>query len=332
MKISRIEINNFRNIEKISLEPSEKTNVIYGMNAQGKTNLLEAIYLFSGAKSFRGAKDKELVKFNCEKSNIKVEFENNSRNQSADLTSNSTAAVKKTPRVWINKMSIKSKKTVIKLKSDKKGIIYYTTDGSNPTVKSKKFRNNITLSSKKVLKYFDIPIQHANGEILKRMNRHYTPEQFYAGVELLRKTFEHPAITTDVIVGFPGDANLPADVCNGDGLPGRMEQIFVQTVLNLDLAALGDGGAVDTIYGHKNHPLSGKTQSDSKHFGKINICNYTSKNTQVNNYLKLSVLPKISRSHFFQKFTLIKNWKLAMYIQALHRFHQQNLKQLIKKL
>ena len=74
---------------------------------------------------------------------------------SADsLTSNSTAAVKKTPRVWINKMSIKSKKTVIKLKSDKKGIIYYTTDGSNPTVKSKKFRNNITLSSKKVLKYF----------------------------------------------------------------------------------------------------------------------------------------------------------------------------------
>ena len=39
-------------------------------------------------------------------------------NQSADLTSNSTAAVKKTPRVWINKMSIKSKKTVIKLKSD----------------------------------------------------------------------------------------------------------------------------------------------------------------------------------------------------------------------
>ena len=75
-------------------------------------------------------------------------------NLGTGVTSNSTAAVKKTPRVWINKMSIKSKKTVIKLKSDKKGIIYYTTDGSKPTVKSKKFKNNITLSSKKVLKYF----------------------------------------------------------------------------------------------------------------------------------------------------------------------------------
>ena len=75
-------------------------------------------------------------------------------NQSADLTSNSTSSSKKTPHVWINKMSIKSKKTVIKLKSDKKGIIYYTTNGKKPTVKSKKFKNNITLSSNKVLKYF----------------------------------------------------------------------------------------------------------------------------------------------------------------------------------
>ena len=75
-------------------------------------------------------------------------------NQSAALTSNSTSSSKKTPHVWINKMSIKSKKTVIKLKSDKKGIIYYTTNGKKPTVKSKKFKNNITLSSNKVLKYF----------------------------------------------------------------------------------------------------------------------------------------------------------------------------------
>lgn len=53
--------------------------------------------------------------------------------------------------------------------------------------------------------HFHLSLQSGCEETLKRMNRHYTPEQFYAGVELLRKTFEHPAITTDVIVGFPGE-------------------------------------------------------------------------------------------------------------------------------
>ena len=53
--------------------------------------------------------------------------------------------------------------------------------------------------------HFHLSLQSGCEETLKRMNRHYTPEQFYASVELLRKTFEHPAITTDVIVGFPGE-------------------------------------------------------------------------------------------------------------------------------
>lgn len=53
--------------------------------------------------------------------------------------------------------------------------------------------------------HFHLSLQSGCEETLKRMNRHYTPEQFYAGAELLRKTFKHPAITTDVIVGFPGE-------------------------------------------------------------------------------------------------------------------------------
>lgn len=53
--------------------------------------------------------------------------------------------------------------------------------------------------------HFHLSLQSGCEETLKRMNRHYTPDQFYAGVELLRQTFEHPAITTDVIVGFPGE-------------------------------------------------------------------------------------------------------------------------------
>lgn len=58
---------------------------------------------------------------------------------------------------------------------------------------------------KSICPHFHLSLQSGCKETLKRMNRHYTPEQFIAGVTLLRKYFVHPAITTDVIVGFPGE-------------------------------------------------------------------------------------------------------------------------------
>lgn len=85
MKINSIHIENFRNIEKIDTD-FEDVNIIWGENAQGKTNLIEAIYLFTGARSFRGARDKELVRFDCEKSILKINFESREREQSAEIT------------------------------------------------------------------------------------------------------------------------------------------------------------------------------------------------------------------------------------------------------
>lgn len=84
MKINLIDIENFRNIEKLDLS-FENVNIIYGENAQGKTNLIEAIYLFTGSKSFRGVRDKELVKFDCEYSRLKINFESSERNQNAEI-------------------------------------------------------------------------------------------------------------------------------------------------------------------------------------------------------------------------------------------------------
>lgn len=55
--------------------------------------------------------------------------------------------------------------------------------------------------------HFHLSLQSGCEATLKRMNRHYTPEQFMEGVRLLRRTFAHPAITTDVIVGFPGETD-----------------------------------------------------------------------------------------------------------------------------
>ncbi len=74
MIIKNIEIKNFRNIENIYLEPTEEINIICGENAQGKTNLIEAIWFFTGAKSFRGIKDNEAIKKNKEKASLKLEF------------------------------------------------------------------------------------------------------------------------------------------------------------------------------------------------------------------------------------------------------------------
>lgn len=58
---------------------------------------------------------------------------------------------------------------------------------------------------RKVCPHFHLSLQSGCETTLKRMNRHYTPEEYYEKCKLLRESFEHPAITTDVIAGFPGE-------------------------------------------------------------------------------------------------------------------------------
>ena len=66
MRIKKIQVENFRNLENIKIEFSDGINIIYGNNAQGKTNIIEAIYVFSFGKSFRATKEIELLKFDKE--------------------------------------------------------------------------------------------------------------------------------------------------------------------------------------------------------------------------------------------------------------------------
>ncbi len=75
MIIKRFRAENFRNIEKCDIEFSPGVNLLYGKNAQGKTNAMEGIYLFSRGKSFRGRDDGELVKFGKEGFRIYIEYE-----------------------------------------------------------------------------------------------------------------------------------------------------------------------------------------------------------------------------------------------------------------
>lgn len=75
MRIKKFQAENFRNIKKCELEFVSGVNLLFGDNAQGKTNAVEGIYLFSRGKSFRGREDKELIKFSEEGFHIGIEYE-----------------------------------------------------------------------------------------------------------------------------------------------------------------------------------------------------------------------------------------------------------------
>lgn len=75
MYIKNIAIKNFRNYEKEEIKLSKDINVFFGNNAQGKTNIIEAIFICSMGKSFRTKKDKELIKFNEKESEIEIGYQ-----------------------------------------------------------------------------------------------------------------------------------------------------------------------------------------------------------------------------------------------------------------
>lgn len=74
MYVTSFQIKNFRNIAQMQIEPCEGINVIYGDNAQGKTSLIEAMWIMSGCKSFRGSRDQEMIAFSNEKAELKMNY------------------------------------------------------------------------------------------------------------------------------------------------------------------------------------------------------------------------------------------------------------------
>ncbi|MFA9463436.1 MAG: DNA replication/repair protein RecF [Velocimicrobium sp.] len=75
MTIKSVELSNFRNYKSLSINFHQKTNILYGDNAQGKTNILEAIYIAATTKSHKGSKDKELIMINKSESHIRLKNE-----------------------------------------------------------------------------------------------------------------------------------------------------------------------------------------------------------------------------------------------------------------
>ena len=104
MQCNRIEVTNFRNIEHACVDFVPGVNVLAGDNAQGKTNLLEAIYLCALGKTFRQAKDAEMVRFGQEECSIVQHFADNARQQSVEMTLFS--GTKNRRRVYLNGVSL----------------------------------------------------------------------------------------------------------------------------------------------------------------------------------------------------------------------------------
>ena len=72
MYIESLELKNYRNYQNLQLDFDKGTNIFYGDNAQGKTNILESVYLCGTTKSHRGSKDKEIIRFGEEESHIRM--------------------------------------------------------------------------------------------------------------------------------------------------------------------------------------------------------------------------------------------------------------------
>lgn len=72
MVIKSLKLKNYRNYDLLDLTFDPKTNILYGDNAQGKTNILEALYLTGTTKSHRGTKDRDLIRFGCEESHLET--------------------------------------------------------------------------------------------------------------------------------------------------------------------------------------------------------------------------------------------------------------------
>ncbi len=109
MIIKSIELKNFRNYENLSISFDEDTNILYGDNAQGKTNVLEAVYLSGTTKSHKGSKDKEMIRFGEQEAHIRtfVEKKQFGTNQVKNYQIDMHLKQSRSKGIAINKIPIK---------------------------------------------------------------------------------------------------------------------------------------------------------------------------------------------------------------------------------
>ena len=85
MIIESLDLKNYRNYEVLNVTFDKNINIFYGDNAQGKTNILESIYMGATSKPHRNAKDREVIRFGCDEAHIKLNIDKNSIKYRIDM-------------------------------------------------------------------------------------------------------------------------------------------------------------------------------------------------------------------------------------------------------
>lgn len=151
MKIKKIILKNYRNYDNLEIDFNDNLNIIIGDNAQGKTNLLESIYVLAVTKSFLSITDKGLIKFDNKFSMIKGILESKNTKDNLEILFNDNGKV-----VRINNKEIKKLSDYI----SKMNVVIFSTDNIRMFKESPGARR----------KYFNVQISQMNRRYLKLLN------------------------------------------------------------------------------------------------------------------------------------------------------------------
>lgn len=180
MKINKIKLRNFRNYEDIEISFTDNINIIIGDNAQGKTNLLESIYVLAVTKSFLSMHDKNLIKLNNRYGLISGELSKNGSLFNLDILFNDNGKV-----VKVNNKEIKKISDYISLMN----IVIFSSDSirifkDSPSLRRKYFNIQISQIKKKYLKLLGDynTILRQRNEFLKIINLNKKSDMDYLDI------------------------------------------------------------------------------------------------------------------------------------------------------
>lgn len=174
MIITHAEIDGFRNLSGMSFEPDPKYNIISGQNAQGKTNLLESIWIMSGCKSFRSSKEKDYIRLDGNKMTVGIKIRDSVREQKIEIEM--TKGVNSTKNIYLNGVKQKGTKALFDVF---KCIVFIPDDVDIIKGSPEKRRNFIDMASSQLnpvsvlhLNRHNTIMNHRNALLKEIMNGH----------------------------------------------------------------------------------------------------------------------------------------------------------------